>query len=315
MSPYDIVIAALSAIVLFLYGLQSFSTELQAVGGSALRDWLPRVTANRWQGFLLGAVATAIVQSSTAITSLAVALVDAGVIGFGGSLGVLLGANVGTTATAWMVSMKLTGIGPVFIIAGTIVSALPWRLNAIGKAVFYFGLIFFALDLIGGALKPLQHEAWFTEALTQARTTWMAVAIGLVFTLLVQSSTVTTGLAIVLAQQGLLPVESAIGIVVGANVGSTSTALLSSLRMSAAARATGIANFVFNATGGVLFFPLIVPLARLLEGAMDAATMVAASHLLFNLGITLLFLPLLPRLQPVLQRWAGVASAPDRQAT
>src|SRR6185369_1135501 len=121
--------AALSAIVLFLYGLQAFSSELQAVGGNALKSWLGRVTANRLRGFLVGAFATAIVQSSSAITALAVTLVDAEVISFRASLGVLLGANVGTTATAWLVSFKLTGIGPAFIVLGALVSMLPSRIR------------------------------------------------------------------------------------------------------------------------------------------------------------------------------------------
>jgi Na+/phosphate symporter len=132
------VTAAVSAIVLFLYGLQGFSSELQVVGGETLRRWLGRVTASRWSGFLIGAVATAVVQSSSAITALAVTLVDASVISFRSSLGVLLGANVGTTATAWLVSFKLTGIGPVFIVVGALLSILPARVRVVGKAVFYF---------------------------------------------------------------------------------------------------------------------------------------------------------------------------------
>jgi Na+/phosphate symporter len=118
MSTVQGLTAALSAIILFLYGLQAFSSELQVVGGDSLKSWLGRVTANRVRGFLVGALATAIVQSSSAITALAVTLVDAGVISFRASLGVLLGTNVGTTATAWLVSFKLTGMGPMFIVLG-----------------------------------------------------------------------------------------------------------------------------------------------------------------------------------------------------
>ncbi|HXY38981.1 MAG TPA: Na/Pi symporter, partial [Vicinamibacteria bacterium] len=124
--------AAVSAVVLFLYGLQSFSRELQAVGGSALQSWLGRVTASRWLGFLVGALATAVVQSSSAVTTLTAALVDAGAISFRSSLGVLLGSNVGTTTTAWLVSFKLTGIGPVFIVVGALLSALPVRARVLG---------------------------------------------------------------------------------------------------------------------------------------------------------------------------------------
>src|SRR5205809_5358244 len=140
MSNFRILLAVASAIVLFLYGLEGFSQEIQRLGGATLSKWLGRLTESRWRGLLLGAVATAIVQSSSAITSLTVALVDAGTMSFGSSLGVLLGANIGTTSTAWLVSLKLTSIGPFFIVLGTALSA-PTRFKILGKAAFYFGFI------------------------------------------------------------------------------------------------------------------------------------------------------------------------------
>jgi phosphate:Na+ symporter len=137
MSLFEIFIAAFSAIALFLFGLQSFSAELRRIGGEAFNIWLARITNNRWLGFLLSAIGTAIVQSSSAISALTVALVDARAMSFGASLGVLLGTNVGTTATAWLVSFKLSGIGPYLIVAGVILSALPVRLSVVGKAIFF----------------------------------------------------------------------------------------------------------------------------------------------------------------------------------
>ena len=116
MSNVRILLAVVSAIVLFLYGLGAFSQEIQRVGGEVLRKWLGRLTDSRWRGVLLGIVATAIVQSSSAVTSLTAALVDAGAMSFRSSLGILLGANIGTTSTAWLVSLKLTSIGPLFIV-------------------------------------------------------------------------------------------------------------------------------------------------------------------------------------------------------
>jgi len=306
MNNFQVMIAAVSAVVLFLYGLQAFSRELQTLGGSSMQAWLPRVTASRWHGFLVGTVATALVQSSSATTALAVALVDAQVISFSGSLAILLGANVGTTATAWLVSMKLTGIGPLFIIAGALVSSLPSKIQAAGKVGFYFGLIFFALDLIATELKPLQAQPWFVDTLAQAREPWMAVLMGALFTALVQSSSVATGLAIVLTQHGLIPAEAAIAIVVGANVGSTSTALLSSLQMSAAAKATAQANVLFNLFGALAFFPFIPALSDALLPLGDAA--VASAHLVFNLCIGLFFVLMLPAIEPRLSSWLNVAA-------
>ncbi len=299
--------AVVSAIVLFVYGLQGFSRELQAVGGLALKSWLRRVTENRWSGFIVGALATAVVQSSSVITSLTAALVDASVISFRSSLGVLLGSNVGTTTTAWLVSLKLTGIGPFFIVIGALLSVLPNYTRVAGKAVFYFGLIFFALDLISAALIPLREQAMFVEWLALAQHPWMGIAAGLVFTALVQSSSVTTGVAILIVQQGTLPPEAAIPIVVGANIGSTSTALFASVGMNAVARATAKANFLFNAVGVVLFFPFLEQFAHaVVSWAGDPGMAVAWAHLIFNLTIAMtLILPLRclePRLRTLLLR-------------
>src|SRR6201997_4465066 len=155
MSNLRILFTAISAIVLFLYGLEGFSREIQAVGGQTLRKWLGRLTESRWRGVVLGAIATAIIQSSSAVTSLTVALVDIGSMTLPSSLGVLLGANIGTTSTAWLVSLKLTGIGPFFIVLGNALSAMPTRFKVLGKPAFYFGFIFLSLDLVSFTLKPL----------------------------------------------------------------------------------------------------------------------------------------------------------------
>ena len=316
MSLLQALFSAVSAIILFLYGLQGFSRELQTVGGKALQTWLGRITATRWHGFVIGVLATAIVQSSSAVTSLTTTLVDASVISFRGSLGVLLGSNVGTTATAWLVSFKLTGIGPVFIVLGALLSALPARVRLIGKAVFYFGLIFFALDLISAELKSLQDKHDLMEWLALAQAPWLGLLAGAVFTALVQSSSVTTGLAILLVQQGIMQPEAAIPLVIGANVGSTSTALIASIGMNASARATASANVIFNATGALLFFPFLDPFARaVVSAAGDPGLAVAWAHLIFNVTIGLLFLSTLdwvePRLRSLLFSGKGNADTVD----
>jgi Na/Pi-cotransporter len=304
MTPLQALFAAVSAVVLFLYGLQGFSRELQTVGGTTLQSWLGRVTANRWRGFAAGAMATAVVQSSSAITALTTTLVDAGVISFRASLAVVLGSNVGTTATAWLVSFKLTGIGPFFIVLGAVVSAVPTRLRVIGKAVFYFGLIFFALDLISTELKPLQNQAAFKDWIALAQAPWLGVLTGLVFTALIQSSSVTTGVAILLAQQGVMPPEAAIPIVIGANVGSTSTALMASLGMQSTARATAVSNFLFNAVGAIVFFPFLRRFAlAVVNFAGDPGLAVAWAHLAFNLTAGVAFLATLGLIEPLLRRW------------
>ena len=304
MSNFRILLAAASAIVLFLYGLQAFSQEIQTVGGAKLTEWLGRLTQSRWRALLLGAVATAIVQSSSATTSLTVALVDAGTMSFRSSLGVLLGANIGTTSTAWLLSLKLTSIGPFFIVFGTVLSALPTRFKILGKAAFYFGFIFFSLDVIGYALRPLAQDPVFAEILSNSRTPIMGVLAGILLTALVQSSSITTGLCILLVQQDILPAVAAIPIVIGANVGTTATALLASIKMHKAAQRVAIANFSFNTFGVLLFLPFLGTFADwIVEFGGGPGLAVAWAQLIFNVVMTAAVLMLLQLFEKQLARY------------
>lgn len=308
MSSVQVLFAIVSAIILFLHALKSFSREIQDAGGPSLRSYLERVTSNRWKGFALGAVATAVLQSSSAVTALAVALVDASVLTFRASLGILLGANVGTTATAWLVSFKLTGIGPVFIVLGAAVSAFGGRFRVFGQPVFYFGLIFLTLDLLSAALLPLREQALVVQWLGYARQPLIGAGLGLVLTAIVQSSSVTTGLVILLVQQGMLPPEAGIPVVIGANIGTTSTGLIASLNMAPVARATAVANFLFNTAGVVLFLPVMTTFSHAVVARTPTAdAAVAWAHLLFNVTVALVFLLSLRWVEPILARRLGVA--------
>jgi Na/Pi-cotransporter len=283
MSNFRVLLSIVSAIVLFLYGLAAFSQEIQEVGGQTLRRWLGRLTEKRWQAVMLGAVGTAIIQSSSAVTSLTVALVEGGTMSFRSSLGVPLGANIGTTSTAWLVSLKLTSIGPFFIVFGAVLSAIPTRFKMLGKAAFYFGFIFFSLDVVSFTLKPLEQSAFFAEALSRSSTPLMGVLAGVLVTAAVQSSSITTGLCILLVQQNILGAAAAVAIVIGANIGTTTTALLASIRMQRTARRVAMANLCFNVFGVLLFLPFLRSFAAwVVKFAGDPGIAVAWAQLIFN---------------------------------
>ena len=294
MSNLRAFLASVSAIVLFLFGLEGFSHELQRMGGETISKWLGKLTQSRWRGMLLGAVATAIIQSSSAVTSLTVALADAGSISFRSSLGVLLGTNVGTTSTAWLVSLKLTSVGPFFIVLGALLSALPIRLKMLGKVAFYFGFIFFSLDVVSFTLKPLAESPVFIEVLNRSSTPLAGVIAGLLITAIVQSSSITTGLCILLVQQNLMPATAAIPIVIGANIGTTTTALIASIKMQNTATRVALANLCFNVLGVLLFLPFLRTFAlRAVQIASDPGMAVAWSQLIFNLVMVFVVLVLL----------------------
>lgn len=303
MDLLQIIIVIFSAIALFLHGLNSFSKELKEIGSDYFKIWIGKITQNRFAGFLLGVVLTAIIQSSSAVSSITVALIDAGVISFANSLAMMLGANVGTTTTAWLVSFKVGQIAPVFILLGSLISIIPARIKTAGKSIFYFGLILFSLELINQSLNPLKDDPGIAAILSMADNPLLGLIAGIIVTVLVQSSSVTTGLAIILAQQGVLTIEAAISIIFGSNVGSTSTALIAALNMTPSAKLAARANFLFNCFGVLVCLPFIggfVTMAvRLADGI---GYQIAFAHLFFNIIISVLMLPFLKQIGNWLQR-------------
>ncbi len=303
MNALQTIMIILSAIALFLHGLKSFSKEVQDIGSDFFKSWTAKITRNRFSGFLLGGLLTTIIQSSSAVSSITVALVDAGVITFANSLAMLLGANVGTTTTAWLVSLKVGQIAPVFIVLGTLISIIPTRIKTAGKSIFYFGFILFSLELINQALTPLKNDPKIIEILAIVDSHLLGIFIGIILTIIVQSSSVTTGLCIILSQQGVLSIDAAIAIIIGSNIGSTSTAIIASLNMTPSAKLAAKANFIFNCIGVVLFFPFINLFVDLThELTEEVGYQIAFSHLIFNILISVLMLPFIKQFGNWLQK-------------
>lgn len=312
MSSFQLLVTAIAAIMLFLYSLQSFSREVRNLGKDRLRRWLAVTTGNRFSGFLLGASFTALVQSSTTVSILSLSLLNAGLMSFPGTLAVLLGAKVGTTLTTWLVSFKLTGIGSFAIIAGTLLSAVPYGVRVAGKSVFYFGLIFLSLDLISTALGPFREDPRLIGWLSAASVPWIGVLAGTAATMILQSSTVTAGLAVVLVQQGVLGTGGAVAILLGANVGTCFTALIAGVPMGKLAKRAAWSYLLFSVTGALVFLPFVTPFTALVV-TWGGENAVALAHLLFNVVTALMFLPILglvvrvmePKRQPDLFKDAG----------
>ena len=294
MEQLTILIGGVTAVILFIFGLEHFSEEIERVSGDRFRRFLSHATRIPVIGVLIGAVVTAVIQSSSATSVIAVSLVNAGVLSFRNSVGIVFGSNVGTTVTAQLVAFKLTAFAPLLIIAGFLISLTRSRLSIFGKSIFYFGFVFFSLNLIASTLEPLQGSPTLIHYLVEPRHPLTAVLIGCLFTALVQSSSVTTGLAIIFAQQGMLSLENAVPLIMGANIGTTATALIAMLNMDLAAKKTALSHLFFNVGGVALFLPFVLlfgdQLGRLGD---DPAIALANFHLVFNVGACLIFLALI----------------------
>ena len=294
METIQVLLAGLTAVVLFIFGLEHFSAEIEQISGERFRRTLARATRIPVVGVLIGAVVTAVIQSSSATSVIAIGLVNAGVLSFKNSVGIIFGANVGTTVTAQLVAFKLTAFAPVFIVAGFALSLLRTRASIFGKSIFYFGFVFFSLNLISSSLAPLQSEPALVDYLLRPQNPMLAILVGCLFTALVQSSSVTTGLAIIFTQQGLLSLENAVPIIMGANIGTTATALVAMINMDLAAKKTALSHFLFNVGGVLVFLPVLLLWGdRVHTLGAEPAIALANFHLLFNLAASALFLVLI----------------------
>ncbi len=281
----------LTAVILFVFGLENFSTEIEQISGERFRRFLSKATNLPVVGVLIGAFVTAVIQSSSATSVIAVSLVNAGVLSFKNSVGIIFGANVGTTITAQLVAFELTAFAPIFIIVGFALSFVRSRISIFGKSIFYFGFVFFSLNLISAALEPLKHESTLINYLVQPQNPLIAVLAGALFTAAVQSSSVTTGLAIIFTQQGLLSLENAVPLIMGANIGTTATALIAMLNMDLAAKKTALSHFIFNVGGVLLFLPVLLAFGSQLNAvSANPAVALANIHLAFNVATSLAFI-------------------------
>ncbi len=294
MEHLHIAVAGLTAVIFFVFGLEHFSREIQRLSGERFRKTISRVTTIPIVGVMIGALVTAIIQSSSATSVITISLVNAGVLSFKNSVGIIFGSNIGTTITAQLVAFKLTAFAPAFIILGFGLSLIRTRYSVFGKAIFYFGFVFFSLNLISSSLQPLQNNASLIEFLTQPQNPLYAILFGCFFTAVVQSSSVTTGLAIIFTQQGLLGLENAVPLIMGANIGTTVTAMIAIFNMDAAAKKTALSHLFFNVGGVLIFLPVLLLFGdKLSELTMDPAIALANIHLIFNVATSIIFILLI----------------------
>ncbi|MEM3364047.1 MAG: Na/Pi symporter [Candidatus Micrarchaeia archaeon] len=289
--PIDMLLSILPAVVLFLYGIEHFSKEILKASGDFFRSTVHKLTKTPVRGLVSGMIVCSIIQSSTATTLIAVGLVNAGLISFSQSLGVIFGANIGTAVTAQLIALKLTAFAPVFIVIGFIVDIIGGKYKFIGKPLFYFGLVFFSLTLLSGSVEVLKDNPQVLSLFSHFTNPLWGVFVGFIVTNLFQSSSVTTGIVVIFAQGGLIGFSDALLLILGANIGTTVTTLLASTRMDLAARRAAAAHFLFNVLGVILILPFLPQFSAFVESlGGDEGQMVANAHMLFNVSAALLFL-------------------------
>lgn len=285
---FEIIVALLVGIVLFLYGLENLSHEIQMVAKERMKKIISGATKNRWVGAVVGAVATASIQSSSAFTAIVINFVDSSLMTFRQAVPLVIGANVGTTITAQLIALNIEELGPLLIILGFGV-ALVKKYKIIGKGIFYLGFVLFAMSLISSTTEPLKTEGWIGQPWTESIIT--GVIAGIFVTILAQSSSVTTGLAVIFAEHGLISMPVAVAAVIGANIGTTSTAAIVAAKLDEYAKRAAYSHILYNIIGAMVVFVIFNHFVALVEQfGMSPGHMVANAHTLFNVIAAVVFL-------------------------
>ncbi len=293
-----LIMSLLGGLVFFLYGMEKMSEGMKRTAGNRMRSILASLTKHRLIALVVGAFVTMVIQSSSATTVMLVSFVQAGLMSFTQSLGVILGANIGTTITAQLVAFKLTDYAVVMVIIGFLLRMLGKneKMKSIGDIMLGFGILFYGMKMMSDSMAPLRTYPGFIEMMEDLENPFLGILAGAAFTALVQSSSATSGVVIVLAQQGLITLEAGIPMILGANIGTCVTAALASIGTDREAKRVALAHVLFN-TCGVLLFAFFVPqfagLVRYIGASFGAETarQVANAHTIFNITVGLVFLP------------------------
>lgn len=288
-----LLIGLFGGLAVFLHGMDGMSESLRLMAGSRLRKLLLRLTGNRFMGAATGAGITAVIQSSSVTSVLVMGLISSQLMTLPQAIGVIMGANIGTTITAQIIALNVIDYALVAVAIGFIASMLARSepKKARGEAVMGLGLVFFGMSIMGEAMEPLHSYQPFIDLITAMSNPLLGIAIGAGFTALIQSSSATTSLVIVLAAQGLIPLEAGIGVIFGANIGTSVTALLAAIGKPRDALRAAYVHSLFNVLGVLLWLPLIGALASLVARVGgDTAREIANAHTFFNVGNTLVFI-------------------------
>ena len=302
----ELIFGLFGGTALLLLGIEMLGEGMERAAGEAMKRILNRLTSSVWRGVALGTVVTSIIQSSSATTVMLVGFVNAGMMSLRQALGVIYGANIGTTITAQLLRLKITDYAMPIIAIGMLLRLFGRRERTrnLGYAAMGFGILFHGLVTLSSGSAFLVKNPQIAEIMqSYASNLFVAILIGAVFTGLIQSSSASTGLVIALASIGLLDLRMSAGIVFGCNIGTCVTAMLASLRSSTAARRTAIAHLGFNVIGVLLVIPFFSPFISLIEGTTpDIIGQIANIHTLFNTAAALIFIPFTRRYADLLYR-------------
>ena len=295
MLDIEMILSAFGGVGLFLYGMNKMGEGLQKAAGDRMRHILEVLTVNPLASVTAGLVVTAVIQSSAATTVMCVSFVNAGLMKLEQAIGVIMGANIGTTVTAQLVAFNLEQLALPAIAVGMVFTLFGKKRSVRGFADFLvgFGMLFLGISIVGNVLEPLkEYEPFLKLMLLGEEHPLIGILVGIVATVILQSSSALTGLLVTMASRGIVTLSAAVPILLGSNIGTTSTALISSIGTSLTARRTAMAHLLFNLIGTLIILPLMHPFESIVAvSSSEVSRQIANAHTMFNIVTTLVLLP------------------------
>jgi phosphate:Na+ symporter len=329
LSLAPMLIGLAGGLALFLHGMTMMSNALRAMAGSRLKTIMGRLAQNRVSALLSGAAVTAIVQSSSVTSVIAIGFVSAGVLNLGQALAVIMGASVGSTVTAQIIAFDISNLAFALVASGFGLSL--WKAKRVaslaGTVIMGLGIVFIGLSMMSDFMAPLRTHQPFLDLIASMTNPLLGILIGAIFTAIVQSSSATLGVVIALATQGLIPLDAGIALVFGANIGTTITGLLATIGQPRTALQAALGLVSFKVLLVLIWLPLIGPLEQITravspsaEGlvlaeqlAYEVPRQVANVHLIVNLSTVLILLPFVNLLAALIVRVTGQPAAPEEE--
>lgn len=282
---------------LFLYGMKTMGDGLELAAGSRLKRLLGALTSNRFMGLLVGFIVTAIIQSSSATTVMVVGFVNAGLLSLTQAVGVIMGANIGTTMTSVLLTLDLSKIAPVAIFIGVVMLLFAKKrtVKHIGQIIIGFGVLFLGMNLMGQSMVGLKDNQSFVSLLTQFENPLFGILAGLIITAIIQSSSATVGILLGLASVGAITIHQSVYVLFGQNIGTCVTALLASIGTNKTAKRAALIHLMFNVLGTVIFvvITLLLPFTQWIEHFFPHNVMaqISSVHVVFNIVTTIFLVP------------------------
>lgn len=289
----EVIIPLAIGIALFLFGMQMMRIGLTRLSGSYLKGFLYRFTQTPYHGFFTGAVATLLLQSSSAVTVITIGLINARMLNFYQTIGIILGTNVGTVATAELLALNIGRVAVPLLLAGACLVLFPYfKIRAIGLFIGGFSIIFLGMDALQMIAVPLQNSVFFNIIISMPN---QQIIIGIIFgaivTAIIQSSSAMTAMTMSMMLYQALPLTFGIAVILGSNIGTCFTAILASFGGSMEGKQVATAHILLNVLGVIIFYPFIEPFAELIQRLTDyPPAQIAHAQLIFNLTSSLMVL-------------------------